>query len=320
METLERCSAVWSVQGSSYRTYEEWKLFPCWGWVKCWVSSYRTYEEWKHPLVSLKSFSPSVLTVPMRNGNTSWTIMFIEISFRSYRTYEEWKHTKTMIRQATDILFLPYLWGMETYGGEIMRYRVIIVLTVPMRNGNCRTSSKQHRTRLSCSYRTYEEWKLRDEDTAWHCGTTFLPYLWGMETCFWPFFKYLLFFVLTVPMRNGNLLKRLGEACLCRFLPYLWGMETSIWKYTRKAWITSSYRTYEEWKRSLVSLLFVGISSVLTVPMRNGNFLDDLQRLLVGKFLPYLWGMETKKLARQHGGDSIRSYRTYEEWKLVEQA
>jgi len=55
------------------------------------------------------------------------------------------------------------------------------VLTVPMRNGNFFVPVPKNPS--VSSYRTYEEWKLRDEDVAWHCGTS----------------------VLTVPMRNGNL-------------------------------------------------------------------------------------------------------------------
>jgi len=93
-------------------------------------------------------------------------------------------------------------------------------------------------------------------------------------------------------------------------------METSFF-YGNKQHAACSYRTYEEWKPDIAPYLnFVGMGSyrtyeewkldwqagngtskilVLTVPMRNGNCTVRVHRLwLVPKFLPYLWGMETK--------------------------
>jgi len=148
--------------------------------VKAVLSSYRTYEEWKH--VSWRSKKGStrwVLTVPMRNGNiTSWTIMFIEIRF------------------------LPYLWGMETCFAGCHWYGSFCVLTVPMRNGNASTE-----------------------------------YLLSSPSL-----------VLTVPMRNGNCCPWLWLPSLSKFLPYLWGMETCFVNGKSTLYV-SSYRTYEEWKR-----------------------------------------------------------------------
>ena len=99
---------------------------------------------------------------------------------RSYRTYEEWKLNPTSIPPVCSL----------------------IVLTVPMRNGN--PMRQNHFLMLSySSYRTYEEWKQ-------HIGQTnaeiikFLPYLWGMETEVLKTFK----------------------STHSWFLPYLWGMET----------------------------------------------------------------------------------------------
>jgi len=54
---------------SSYRTYEEWKLFAVKLVTAFLIGSYRTYEEWKHHAV------PNVFGT----------------RFSSYRTYEEWK-------------------------------------------------------------------------------------------------------------------------------------------------------------------------------------------------------------------------------------
>ena len=132
------------------------------------------------------------------------------------------------------------------------------------------------------SYRTYEEWKLQSLDVS--------HWRWS--------------WVLTVPMRNGNVGNPLTSVILHVFLPYLWGMETIF---------TSARCTCSH--------------TVLTVPMRNGNYSDwkleaaknalgsyrtyeewkHWQRLecegCTRLFLPYLWGMET------HG------FRTSSKWQ-----
>jgi len=82
---------------------------------------------------------PTVLTVPMRNGNVGTVHLPTEHEMSSYRTYEEWKRSYASKNKGTWTAFLPYLWGMET----------------------CMKELKTHR--YSSSYRTYEEWKP-------HCG------------------------------------------------------------------------------------------------------------------------------------------------------
>jgi len=153
---------------------------------------------------------------------------------------------------------------------------------------------KRDKTEFFSSYRTYEEWKRQKCTKNGNAWISFLPYLWGMET-------------------------RSQSSCVIHyplFLPYLWGMETCVfWVY--RLWFLCSYRTYEEWKRDNALRIFdtsfrsyrtyeewkrkhiqfgcAGAPSVLTVPMRNGNFLLHQVPLQV-----------------------VSSYRTYEEWKRGE--
>jgi len=106
--------------------------------------------------------------------------------------------------------FLPYLWGMETRKGVNMN-EYYCVLTVPMRNGNSNLQDLK-KLRDGSSYRTYEEWKQRlAKWWRWRL-IWFLPYLWGMETE-QIHDKSEQQHVLTVPMRNGNLLVDFGEIC-----------------------------------------------------------------------------------------------------------
>ncbi len=165
---------------------------------------------------------------------------------------------------------------------------------------------------FSGSYRTYEEWKQTQKIWQLYRGM-FRSYRtyeeWKHKNkAITPAFIY---FVLTVPMRNGNIFhKSSPEIAFLEFLPYLWGMETSV-----------------------TSMKNVSTHKVLTVPMRNGNcvtcheILKDLVRSyrtyeewklvvvnvipIIYKFLPYLWGMETN-LPRICRKRRICSYRTYE--------
>ena len=121
-----------------------------------------------------------VLTVPMRNGNQSIV-----------------EEMETLLR------FLPYLWGMETHFKQhFMCRQKLWVLTVPMRNGNflCFLSHINH---LTCSYRTYEEWKpimvIKRLVGFW---VLTVPMRNGNLTSV--SYCAISFFVLTVPMRNGN--------------------------------------------------------------------------------------------------------------------
>jgi len=78
----------------------------------------------------------------------------------------------------------------------------------------------------------------------------------------------------------------------------------------------SSYRTYEEWKQIVTNSAWVW-KIVLTVPMRNGNKIWTQTMDSRLKFLPYLWGMETWSSWPKKQTRRLRSYRTYEEWKLI---
>mgnify|MGYP006972346440 CR=1 FL=1 len=225
--------------------------------------------ETRRPTSELKNIC-IVLTVPMRNGNvTDGATPKIPLA-SSYRTYEEWKLIQFTMNADQKPAFLPYLWGMETRLNNRGQIYLNTVLTVPMRNGNITLPTSIKRDFIR-SYRTYEEWKLLPPSISHRTPNLFLPYLWGMETST----NKKSFLILTL------------------FLPYLWGMETSK-SAERSTAVGGSYRTYEEWKLHSVYRSSLKLHSVLTVPMRNGNY--KIQRKLsiyIFTFLPYLWGMET---------------------------
>jgi len=143
--------------------------------------------------------------------------------------------------------FLPYLWGMETViEGKNSVYRIFSFL--PYLWGMETFYVVKVLTKFQGSYRTYEEWKLGFKSTT----------------------KTRAKRVLTVPMRNGNLVGRLFQVIVVpQFLPYLWGMET-IAALVILNKIIGSYRTYEEWKPTTIKKKLMN-DRVLTVPMRNGN-------------------------------------------------
>jgi len=270
----------------------------------------------------------------MRNGNIDSSIMIALTLLSSYRTYEEWKLIQLTKKADQKAAFLPYLWGMETWD----------------------TFTDSSRSTKFLPYLWgMETWQAREWQDAlcwflpylWGMETTyqplsqshyskFLPYLWGMETSRISWIEStssssyrtyeewkLTFFaiasqsvcVLTVPMRNGNINKGFNL-----------GLEE-----------LGSYRTYEEWKHLLLPF-FHHQQQVLTVPMRNGNtsppilirfsimflpYLWGMETFLYSvavngkiQFLPYLWGMETREW-RVLVAVTLRSYRTYEEWKHI---
>jgi len=214
------------------------------------------------------------------------------------------------------ISFLPYLWGMETIFVQLSQ-----TFSFPR---SYRTYEEWKHLKkqidnlsLQSSYRTYEEWKPVSIHTTGNSLFGFLPYLWGMETPCNNLWRWYRFWVLTVPMRNGNKHRILGYVPgNHEFLPYLWGMETTLRvlpEYFR-SWFLPYLWGMETCSQLLsyhLGLLVLTVPMrngnnirktlkkweklrVLTVPMRNGN--QDTQMLEKSKtrFLPYLWGMETR--------------------------
>ena len=77
-----------------------------------------------------------VFTLPMRNGNMLIVLYQFVKESSFYLTYEEWKHKFWMISPVCSLLFLPYLWGMETFEDIWCKLPKNSVFTLPMRNGN----------------------------------------------------------------------------------------------------------------------------------------------------------------------------------------
>ena len=167
------------------------------------------------------------------------------------------------------ILFLPYLWGIETCLKILLR--------------------RFARTFLPYLWgiETTEQLRLIQE------AREFLPYLWGIETRLLMRILAVNSTVFTLPMRHWNrLIQEARETNehgfyptyealkpfklfgllkpLWLFLPYLWGIETRI---------------------CLAQVCFV--ESVFTLPMRHWNFSQFTWNIFSISFLPYLWGIET---------------------------
>ena len=172
-----RCKNLYSC---SYPTYEEWKheviigdsdemyvlILPMrngnWVSTACWarLSRFLSYL-WGMETISKKCCKFKtvffVLILPMRNGNSSIAAI-LESEECSYPTYEEWKLLLLPLIITPFLLFLSYLWGMETWTGFYIQQRKRMVLILPMRNGNSKFPAI-----FSVLYK-------------------FLSYLWGMET------------------------------------------------------------------------------------------------------------------------------------------
>jgi len=202
METLKGLLDNGSDDGS-YRTYEEWKLVKVFRMGYLSPSSYRTYEEWKLLSLQLCWQVTPVLTVPMRNGNTTYTftVPFFNMSVLTVPMRNG--NSVSQSKQSNGGWFLPYLWGMETikviFDGE-MFYKFLPYLW----GMETRKAKHSKWNRVLGSYRTYEEWKRATRNCK-----VMLP-LRSYRT--YEEWKPLLpthtssiaMLVLTVPMRNGN--------------------------------------------------------------------------------------------------------------------
>ena len=98
--------------------------------------SYLWGMETRDGLVCVEEQWRQVLILPMRNGNTCQLWKACHVCFRSYPTYEEWKLLSSLVICFNPLAFLSYLWGMETSITFCWIFYNLIVLILPMRNGN----------------------------------------------------------------------------------------------------------------------------------------------------------------------------------------
>ena len=126
------------------------------------------------------------------------------IKFLSYLWGMETQHHSNNLK--TIFLFLSYLWGMETFQSTFQP-RYFCNRSYPTYEEWKHEPVKflDHAMDAS-SYPTYEEWKPGSIFHNFILITSFLSYLWGMETFIWDII-YWQILVLILPMRNGNKIK-----------------------------------------------------------------------------------------------------------------
>ena len=143
--------------------------------------------------------------------------------------------------------------------------------------------------------------------------SSFLSYLWGMETNDSIKRVRRRAWVLILPMRNGNETdpKFVLQLANVLILPMRNGNTLLI------HYINQYHRVLILPMRNgniLVEGRLEIDKWVLILPMRNGNTNRPYKVYIVYKFLSYLWGMETRE-CRWMNNHFFGSYPTYEEWK-----
>ncbi len=185
----------------------------------------------------------------MRNGNCIF-VQFCPTHFNSsYRTYEEWKRVLwQVLTKRWWYAFLPYLWGMETRSGNCSHLRLAYRSYRTYEEWKRSPPILLSRNGLR-SYRTYEEWKPKffsakggDKQCSYRTYEEWKP-VYAVCTSQWRWW------VLTVPMRNGN-----GSPC--KESPPL---RTYVLTVPMRNGNFEYLTILPEYCR------------VLTVPMRNGN-------------------------------------------------
>jgi len=121
-----------------------------------------------------------VLILPMRNGNSYSNVSsFICSMFLSYLWGME--TSLYLSPECASTLFLSYLWGMETQVFSLFLAKILIVLILPMRNGNFfHFTSSFFLIFMFLSYLWGMETAISHTDAK--MTLLFLSYLWGMET------------------------------------------------------------------------------------------------------------------------------------------
>jgi len=166
-----------------------------------------------------------------------------------------------------------------------------------MRNGNLSISFFAWKGIITCSYPTYEEWKLLNIAhiyLGYSVLVLILPMRNGNTLMRWSG-RYNLACVLILPMRNGNSVDCgvYGARKYTLFLSYLWGMETWLTLCGMKeAYIVLILPMRNGNSEAIVRTVLEALA-VLILPMRNGNMIMCCTVMLCGMFLSYLWGMET---------------------------
>ncbi len=164
-------------------TYEELKLGLLKPLFSFFIGFEPTYEELKRGTPKHQYMDMlAVLSLPMRNWNSKKIMKKGKPVVGFEPTYEELKHC------------------MEG-AGHSLRW----VLSLPMRNWNMFWSPIASKSPLSFEP-TYEELKLRYRDLSSFFMTKFWAYLWGIETREARKGFFLPKIVLSLPMRNWNLL------------------------------------------------------------------------------------------------------------------
>ena len=166
------------------------------------VGSYRTYEEWKHRrglmlLYIWEGFLPYLWG--METGASHYKGIRAK-QFLPYLWGMETRHHFVFFKCPDQFLpylwgmettsckrnvqackrFLPYLWGMETNIKYGKLKRSLVVLTVPMRNGN-KFLTWMKKTWITVLTVPMRNGNLFFKERPVH-PIVFLPYLWGMET------------------------------------------------------------------------------------------------------------------------------------------
>ena len=165
--------------------------------------------------------------------------------------------------------FLAYLWGIETMTTARSLRHAARVFSLPMRNWNCRQGEFMQ-GRIEVFSLPMRNWNT-SQCFSHAIVSSFLAYLWGIET-----FCYIAQIdkeddVFSLPMRNWNLSRDYARP---RPKP-VFSLPMRNWNSVMMRWTCSG-------------------GKVFSLPMRNWNFFLHPQTPIYRRFLAYLWGIETR--------------------------
>ena len=230
-----------------------------------------------------------------------------------YSTYEELKQAIGREIKNKKGEFLQYLWGIETiylrYVKKIKRKVFTVpmrnwninvfstkvfygyVFTVPMRNWNYSATLRERKQSTFLQYL----WGIETHKLSFLLSShpRFLQYLWGIETFFLVTIPGKEVIVFTVPMRNWNDVS--PPNCLIAeavFTVPMRNWNTTIY-FDNFSLVDGFYSTYEELKQRVIQCFLSYIESFYStyeeLKRKSGLYKIGLNSW----FLQYLWGIET---------------------------
>ena len=160
-------------------------------------------RDWNRCVVKINGTDTLVCRIPMRDWNNNSSNLLIGPSRVCRIPMRDWNLFLLLQSQRIFVLFVEYLWGIETKKFENNLKLYIFVCRIPMRDWNSCASCCIRTALLVCRI-PMRDWNLFLLLQSQRIFVLFVEYLWGIETKKFENNLKLYIFVCRIPMRDWN--------------------------------------------------------------------------------------------------------------------